>query len=234
MGTEDVKSLPTTPITRRTPVSSPLFGGQFKPERGAGGRKSFLKSCKCFSVEALSLEEGTLPSVSCALTPPPISLARKVGAEFIGTLILIFTGTATATVNQKTQGSETLLGLAASFGLAVMIVPVYIGAQILASLCASFLLKAIFDPIMGGGVTVPSGVFAQAFALEFIISFNLMFVVIAVATDTRASCNRTPKCFNENRRDGPKMRPMCEVKVSFRVTLLVAMSIEVGYLGPRE
>ncbi|KAL2462628.1 Aquaporin NIP6-1 [Forsythia ovata] len=122
MGTEDVKSLPTTPITRRTPVSSPLFGGQFKPERGAGGRKSFLKSCKCFSVEALSLEEGTLPSVSCALTPPPISLARKVGAEFIGTLILIFTGTATAIVNQKTQGSETLLGLAASSGLAVMIV----------------------------------------------------------------------------------------------------------------
>ncbi|KAL2463044.1 Aquaporin NIP6-1 [Forsythia ovata] len=217
MGTEDVKSLPTTPISPGTPGSAPLFGGQFKPERGGGGRKSFLKSCKCFSVEALSLEEGTLPSVSCALTPPPTSLARKVGAEFIGTLILIFTGTATAIVNQKTQGSETLLGLAASSGLAVMIVilstghisgahlnpsitiafaalkhfpwkhvPVYIGAQILASLCASFLLKAIFDPIMGGGVTVPSGGFGQAFALEFIISFNLMFVVTAVATDTRA------------------------------------------------
>lgn len=40
---------------------------------------------------------------------------------------------------------------------------------------------------MGGGVTVPSGDnYGRAFALEFIISFNLMFVVTAVATDTRA------------------------------------------------
>lgn len=65
-------------------------------------------------------------------------------------------------------------------------VPVYIGAQVVASLCAAFALKGIFHPIMGGGVTVPSGGHLQAFALEFIISFNLMFVVTAVATDTRA------------------------------------------------
>jgi glycerol uptake facilitator-like aquaporin len=39
---------------------------------------------------------------------------------------------------------------------------------------------------MNGGVTVPSVEYGQAFALEFIISFNLMFVVTAVATDTRA------------------------------------------------
>ena len=46
----------------------------------------------------------------------------QLGAEFTGTLILIFAGTATAIVNQKTQGSETLIGLAASTGLAAMIV----------------------------------------------------------------------------------------------------------------
>lgn len=62
----------------------------------------------------------------------------------------------------------------------------YIGAQMVASLCSSFALKWIFDPIMGGGATVPSCGNAQAFALEFIISFNLMFVITAVATDTRA------------------------------------------------
>ncbi|CAA2933869.1 aquaporin NIP6-1 [Olea europaea subsp. europaea] len=217
MGTKDVASVPTMSVTPGIPCCTPLVDGQFKSERCGDSWKSLFKSCKCFSVEALSLEEGTLPSVSCALIPHPISLARKVGAEFIGTFILIFTGTATAIVNQKTQGSETLLGLAVSTGLAVMIVilstghisgahvnpsvtiafaalkhfpwkhvPVYIGAQILASTCAAFSLKAIFHPIMGGGVTVPSGGFAQAFALEFVISFNLMFVVTAVATDTRA------------------------------------------------
>lgn len=47
---------------------------------------------------------------------------EKVAAEFIGTMILIFGGTATAIVNQKSGGSETLIGLAASSGLAVMTV----------------------------------------------------------------------------------------------------------------
>jgi aquaporin NIP len=62
----------------------------------------------------------------------------------------------------------------------------YIGAQVLASICAAYALKGVFHPFMSGGVTVPSGGYGQAFALEFIISFNLMFVVTAVATDTRA------------------------------------------------
>jgi aquaporin NIP len=46
----------------------------------------------------------------------------QIGAEFIGTLILMFAGTATAIVNQKTDGSETLIGCATSTGLAVMII----------------------------------------------------------------------------------------------------------------
>lgn len=62
----------------------------------------------------------------------------------------------------------------------------YVAAQVMASLCAAFALKGIFHPMMGGGVTVPSVGLGQAFALEFIISFNLMFVVTAVATDTKA------------------------------------------------
>ena len=64
--------------------------------------------------------------------------------------------------------------------------PVYIVAQVAAAISSSFALKGIFEPFMSGGVTVPSAGYCQAFALEFIISFNLMFVVTAVATDTRA------------------------------------------------
>ncbi|KAL2479055.1 Aquaporin NIP6-1 [Forsythia ovata] len=206
MDSEDIASAPSTPVTPGTP-GAPLFGG-FKRDRNSfnGRKSSLLKSCKCFSVEAWELEEGSLPPVSCSLPPPSVSLSRKVGAEFIGTLILIFTSTATAIVNHKTNGSETLLGLAASTGLAVMVVilstghisgahlnpsvtiafaalkhfpwkhvPLYIGAQVMASLAASFVLKWIFDPIMGGGVTIPSGGYAQAFALELIITFNLMW-----------------------------------------------------------
>lgn len=63
---------------------------------------------------------------------------------------------------------------------------VYIAAQLSASLCAAFALKAIFHPILGEGVTVPSGGAGAAFVMEFIIGFILMFVTTAVATDVRA------------------------------------------------
>lgn len=65
-------------------------------------------------------------------------------------------------------------------------VPAYILAQVSASICASFALKAVFHPFLSGGVTVPSVSSPQAFFIEFLITFNLLFVVTAVATDTRA------------------------------------------------
>ena len=76
MDNEEVPSAPSTPATPGTP-GAPLFGG-FKGERGVHGRKSLLRSCKCFGVEEWAMEEGRLPPVSCSLPPPPVSLARKV------------------------------------------------------------------------------------------------------------------------------------------------------------
>ncbi|KAL7125266.1 hypothetical protein ABFS83_14G105800 [Erythranthe nasuta] len=145
------------------------------------------------------------------------SLARKVGAEFVGTYILIFAAVGGPIVNEKYNSVETLIGNALCAGLAVMVVilsvghisgahlnpsvtvafasirhfpwaevPAYVAAQISASICASFSLKAVFHPFLSGGVTVPSVTTAQAFALEFLTTFFLLFVIIAVATDTRA------------------------------------------------
>ncbi|KAG6546239.1 hypothetical protein Mapa_012278 [Marchantia paleacea] len=65
-------------------------------------------------------------------------------------------------------------------------VPLYIGAQCAAAICASFSLRLILENVGGLGATVPVGSAAQSFALEIIITFILMFVVAAVATDTRA------------------------------------------------
>lgn len=78
MENEVAISAPSTPATPGTP-GAPLFGG-FKGDRGGiyGRSKSLLKSCKCFSVEERPMEEGRLPTVSCLLPPPPVSLARKV------------------------------------------------------------------------------------------------------------------------------------------------------------
>uniref|UniRef100_A0A6N2MBT3 Aquaporin n=1 Tax=Salix viminalis TaxID=40686 RepID=A0A6N2MBT3_SALVM len=226
MDNEEVPSAPSTPATPGTP-GAPLFGG-FKGERGVHGRKSLLRSCKCFGVEEWAMEEGRLPPVSCSLPPPPVSLARKPRPLL-------------TTVQKR---SETLIGLAASTGLAAMIVilstghisgahlnpsitiafaalkhfpwkhvPLYIGAQVLASVCAAFALKGIFHPMMGGGVTVPSGGHGQAFALEFIISFILMFVVTAVATDTRAVSYIGSPVFRVGLVDHPSLRSQLHAHV---------------------
>jgi aquaporin NIP len=47
---------------------------------------------------------------------------NQIAAEFIGTFVLIFAATATPIVNEKTSGSVTLVGNAATAGLAIMIV----------------------------------------------------------------------------------------------------------------
>jgi aquaporin NIP len=143
----------------------------------------------------------------------------QLGAEFVGTFILIFFATAAPIVNQKYGGAISPFGNAACAGLAVttiilstghisgahlnpsltiafaalrhfpwLQVPAYVAVQVLGSICASFALKGVFHPFLSGGVTVPDVTIstAQAFFTEFIITFNLLFVVTAVATDTRA------------------------------------------------
>ncbi|CAL9088692.1 probable aquaporin NIP5-1 [Musa acuminata AAA Group] len=201
----------SAPATPGTP-GAPLFNS-LRVDSLSYDRKSMPRCNKCLPVDA-----WTSPQTCFTEFPKPdVSLTRKIGAEFVGTFILIFGATAAPIVNQKYNGAETLIGNAACAGLAVMIVilstghisgahlnpsltiafaalrhfpwshvPAYVVAQVSASICASFALKGVFHPFLSGGVTVPSVSTAQAFFIEFVITFNLLFVVTAVATDTRA------------------------------------------------
>lgn len=202
----------SAPATPGTPT--PLFPSLRVDSMGSYDRKS-MPRCKCLPLDAPTW--GTPHTCLTDFPAPDVSLTRKLGAEFVGTFILIFAATAGPIVNQKYNGVESLIGNAACAGLAVMIVilstghisgahlnpsltiafaalrhfpwvqvPAYVAAQVSASICASFALKGVFHPFMSGGVTVPSVNTGQAFALEFLITFNLLFVVTAVATDTRA------------------------------------------------
>ncbi|KAI5656310.1 hypothetical protein M9H77_25103 [Catharanthus roseus] len=202
----------SAPATPGTPT--PLFSSVRVDSSLSFERKS-MPRCKCFPLDAPTW--GAPHTCFTDFPAPDVSLTRKLGAEFVGSFILIFGATAAPIVNQKYNGAETLIGNAACAGLAVMIVilstghisgahinpavtiafaalrhfpwvqvPAYIAAQVSASICASFALKGVYHPFMSGGVTVPSVSHGQAFALEFIIAFNLLFVVTAVATDTRA------------------------------------------------
>jgi MIP family channel proteins len=59
-------------------------------------------------------------------------------------------------------------------------------AQLLGALVAAALLRGSLGNLAHVGATLPSGSEGQSFLWELVLSFFLMFVIMAVATDTRA------------------------------------------------
>lgn len=69
----------------------------------------------------------------------------------------------------------------------VLQIPAYLIAQLIGSTLASAALKVIFSDKENHFVgTLPAGSNLQAFVIEFIITFYLMFIISGVATDNRA------------------------------------------------
>ncbi len=65
-------------------------------------------------------------------------------------------------------------------------VPLYWIAQLGGAIAASLAIYGLFGTVGALGMTVPSGAAGQSLILEAILSFFLMFVIMAVATDVRA------------------------------------------------
>ena len=63
----------------------------------------------------------------------------------------------------------------------------YWAAQLLGALAAAALLRGSLGNIAHVGATLPAGSQGQSFLWELVLSFFLMFVIMAVATDTRAA-----------------------------------------------
>jgi MIP family channel proteins len=63
----------------------------------------------------------------------------------------------------------------------------YIAAQCLGAVAASAALEALLGTVGRGGATEPALSVGAAFALEWLLSFVLMFVIMAVATDERVA-----------------------------------------------
>jgi aquaporin NIP len=145
-----------------------------------------------------------------------VTTARRLTAEFVGTLALVFAGCGAIMVDAKT-GALGHLGVALSFGLVIMVMIYAVGhvsgahlnpavsfafalsrhfpwtrvygywaAQLLGALAAAALLPASLGDIAHVGATLPSGSQGQSFLWELLLTFFLMFVIMAVATDTRA------------------------------------------------
>ena len=62
----------------------------------------------------------------------------------------------------------------------------YWAAQIAGAVIAAFSLRAMFGPVANVGGHVPAGGITAAFGVEIVITFTLMFVIMAVVTDKRA------------------------------------------------
>jgi MIP family channel proteins len=143
-------------------------------------------------------------------------LLRSLLAETIGTFALVFAGCGAIMVNAKTGqlghiGVAITFGLVimamiyavghisgAHFNPAVTFAfslsrqfpwrraGLYWIAQLAGALTAAALLRGSLGNIAHVGATLPSGSKGQSFLWEVIMTFFLMFVIMAVATDTRA------------------------------------------------
>ena len=144
------------------------------------------------------------------------TLLRSLVAEGIGTFALVFAGAGAIMVDAKTHqlghvGVAITFGLVimamiyaaghisgAHFNGAVTLAfaltrhfpwnraVAYWCAQLAGALAAAAILRGSLGDIAHVGATFPSGSQAQSFLWELIMTAFLMFVIMAVATDTRA------------------------------------------------
>ena len=141
---------------------------------------------------------------------------RPLAAEFIGTFALVFAGCGAIMVDATTGAlGHVGVALSFGLVIAAMIYAVghisgahlnpavtlafaltrhfpwprtlaYWTAQALGALAAAALLRASLGDVADLGATLPSGSDRQSFLWELMLTFFLMFVVMAVATDSRS------------------------------------------------
>jgi MIP family channel proteins len=109
-----------------------------------------------------------------------------VGVALTFGLIIMAMIYATGHISGAHFNPAVTLAFAATRHFPPALVPVYLGAQGAGALAASALLRLLFGDVAHLGATLPTGSAWQSLGLETVLTFFLMFVIIAVATDTRA------------------------------------------------
>jgi aquaporin NIP len=144
------------------------------------------------------------------------ALARAVVAEAVGTFALVFAGAGAIVVDARTHAlGHVGVAISFGLVIMVMIYAVghvsgahfnpavtfafalsrhfpwvrafaYWAAQVAGALVAAVLVRVTVGTDAHLGATLPSGSQGQSFVWEVVLTFFLMFVIMAVATDTRA------------------------------------------------
>lgn len=144
------------------------------------------------------------------------NLMRRAGAELFGTYALVAAGCGAIVVNSLTGAlGHVGVALTFGLVIVVMIaatghlsgahlnpavtlafavarhfpwreVPIYIAGQLLGAVGGAATLYLLFGQTAALGATTPTGSLLQSLLLETLLAAALMFVITAVATDTRA------------------------------------------------
>jgi MIP family channel proteins len=135
---------------------------------------------------------------------------RRLTAEAVGTFFLVLIGPGAVMVDARTGGALGVLGIAAAFAVVVVgvvylsgahINPAvsiacwssgrlpgrrvgpYIAAQCGGAVAGSLVLRAVIGNVGQLGATLPRVSVASAFAIEWLLSFALMWVIVSAATN---------------------------------------------------
>lgn len=132
---------------------------------------------------------------------------RRAVAEALGTFFLVLIGPGAAMVNAYTEGTVGHAGVALAFAFVVVamiyaavtiafwtvrrfpgrgVLP-YVVAQCAGAAAASFTLGAVLGPVWSYGATLPAVGVGRSVLLEWLLSFVLMLVIMAVVTDERVA-----------------------------------------------
>jgi MIP family channel proteins len=144
-----------------------------------------------------------------------LTTARRLTAELVGTFALVFAGCGAVMVESKTGAlGHVGVAITFGLMIMVMIYAVghvsgahlnpavslafalsrhfpwtnlfgYWAAQLAGAFTAAAILRGSLGNIAHVGATLPSGSERQSFLWELVLTFFLMFVIMAVATDTR-------------------------------------------------
>ncbi|XP_056168971.1 aquaporin NIP2-1-like [Syzygium oleosum] len=123
---------------------------------------------------------------SAALSASDERRVSRLGASVAGGLVVTVMIYAVGHVSGAHMNPAVTLAFAAVRHFPWNQVPFYAAAQLLGAVSAAFTLRVLLDPIKHVGTTSPSGSDAQALTMEIVVTFSMMFVTSAVATDTKA------------------------------------------------
>ncbi|KAL8200686.1 hypothetical protein R6Q57_012025 [Mikania cordata] len=121
-----------------------------------------------------------------SLTTTDDHKVSQLGASVAGGLIVTVMIYAVGHISGAHMNPAVTLAFATIGHFPWIQVPVYAAAQLTGSISASFALRELLQQVKHLGTTTPSGTDLQALVMEIIVTFCMMFVTAAVATDSKA------------------------------------------------